>query len=146
MKKLLATLIAIILVSATAMARDVVSRNVKDLPAAAQTTLAKNFPKQKVNHIKIDKKTFGGADYDVILSNGTEIDFDSDGNWTEVDCGSQAVPSAFVLKAISDYVSKNFKGQKIVAVEKNSRSYEIELLNGTDLKFDRSGKFLKVDD
>lgn len=146
MKKILALLLTIAVCSITAAARDTISRNVADLPAKAQQTLSKNFPKQGVNHIKIDRKTFGGADYDVILNNGTEIDFNSDGEWTEVDCGKSAVPSGFVIKPIADYVKKNYPKQKIVTIEKNRNNYELELSNGVDLKFDRSGNFQRIDD
>lgn len=127
-------------------ARDRVSRNVKDLPAAAQTMLSKYFGGEKVNHIKIDKPTFGSTEYDVVLNDGTEVEFDSKGNWKEIDCGMKAVPDALVLKPIREYVKSTFKGQKIVNIEKKSNKYDIELQDGTDLEFDRSGRFLRIDD
>ncbi len=145
MKKLLLLFAALVLSVGAVAARDRVTTDVKALPQAAQTALAKYFPKTQVNHIKIDKDVFD-TDYDVVLENGTEIDFDKDGNIKEVDCGSSAVPDALVLKPIRDYVAKNFKGQKIVGLEVNRKDYEIQLSNGVDLKFDRSGKFLRIDD
>ena len=62
-----------------------------------------------------------------------------------MDCGNNAVPSSVVPKAISDYVSRNYKGQKIVELEINKNNYEVQLRNGLELKFDRSGRFLKAD-
>lgn len=146
MKKIISLMAAMLLVVISASARDRVSRNINDLPEAARTTLTKYFPKQGVNHIKIDDKTFGGADYDVILNNGTEVDFNSDGEWIEVDCGANAVPSGLVLKPISDYVARNFAKQKIVSIEKERNKYNVELQNGTELEFDRAGQFLRIDD
>lgn len=129
-----------------ASARDRVTRDSDVLPAEAKTMLKKYFPKIAVNHIKIDEHTFGGNDYDVVLNNGTEIDFDSKGMLKEIDCGIEAVPAGLILKPIRDYVAKNFNGQKIVSMDIKSRKYEIELLNGTDLEFDRAGNFLRIDD
>ncbi len=146
MKKLLSILMLAIIAVVPMTARDRNSRNVKDLPPAAQTMLNKYFGGEKVSHIKIDKPTFGSTEYDVILNNGTEIEFDAKGEWKEIDCGSNAVPKDLILKTIRDYVSSNFKGQKIVNIEKQRNKYQIELQNGTDLEFDRAGRFLRIDD
>lgn len=145
MKKLIASIALVMMGALTMMARDRVTTNVNELPAVAQATLNKYFAKSKVNHIKIDKKTFGGADYDVVLDNGTEIEFDSNGNWKEIDCGMNKVPDGIILKPISDYVKKNFKGAKIVSIEVSRNKYDIELADGTDLEFDRDGTFRRID-
>lgn len=146
MKKLLA-LIAVVLLSVGALqAKDRVSSDINVLPKNAQVLIKKHFSKVGVNHIKIDEDILGKKDYDVILDNGTEIEFDKNGNLKEIDCGNRAVPSALVLKPISQYVSKNFKGQKIVSVDVNRNDYKIELSNGVELKFDRVGNFLRIDD
>lgn len=145
MKKYLSIFVALILGLASAQARDVISRNVADLPASARTTLTKYFPKKSVNHIKIDKKLVGNTDYEVILNDGTEVDFDHNGNWKEIDMGSNAVPEALLPKALVNYVRKNYKGTKIIGVDKKNNKYEIELSNGLDLEFDRAGNFLRID-
>lgn len=134
-----------ILAIAPMAARDRVYQNVNVLPATAQATLNRYFAKTPVNHIKVDKKTFGGTEYDVILNDGTQIEFDSKGNWKEIDCGSRGVPDGLVLKPITDYVKRNFKGQKIVGIDVNKNNYEIELSNGVEIQFDRAGNFKKVD-
>lgn len=146
MKKLLLTLLAIVATMGAAVARDKVSRDVTDLPKEAQITLSRYFPKAGVSHIKIEKQTFGGTEYDVILVNGTEVEFDGDGKWTEIDCGHNAVPDALIMKPIRDYVAKNYKGMKIVKISIERSKYEVELSNGLDLDFSRSGEFLRIDD
>lgn len=145
MKKIISILIVAFAFSMTLAARDVVTRNINVLPAQAVATLNKYFSKVKVNHIKIDKKTFGGADYDVVLTNGTEIEFDSDGNWKEIDCGMNKVPQGFVLPAIVNHVKKYYKGESIVAIEKDRNKYEVELTDGSELEFDRAGNFRRAD-
>lgn len=126
-------------------ARDIVSRNLNDLPATAQSMLKKHFTSKKVNHIKIDKKIVGQTEYDVILNDGTEIDFNGKGEWEEIKMGNKAIPSNILPSNIYNYVKKNHKGAKIVTVEKSRSKYEVELNNGLDLEFDRSGNFLRQD-
>lgn len=145
MKRLLALVLMAIMTVGAIVARDKVYYNDSCLPQSAKTILSRNF-KSKVHHVKVDKKTFGGDEYEVVLQNGTEIDFDSDGNWKEIDCGKSGVPSSLVLKPIATYVKKNFNNSPIVKIEVDRNHYEVELLNGAELKFDRSGRFLKVDD
>lgn len=146
MKKFIAIVAAFVMLALPMAAKDRIYHNSDPLPSAAKTTLKKNFPKQTVNRIKVESHFIGGDEYEVILSNGTEIEFDKDGEWKEVDCGHVAVPGAFVLKSIAQYVGRNYSGQKIVKVSKERNKYEIELSSGLDLEFDRSGKFLRVDD
>lgn len=143
MKKFILLITLIIGIGCSMSAREYVTTNVSELPSKAQTFLKQNF-KKGVNHIKVDKKS-RSAEYDVILNDGTEIEFDESGSWKSVECGVNAVPSSIIPKAISTYVSKNYKGQKIVEIEVERRGYEVKLGNGMDLKFDRAGNFIRVD-
>lgn len=146
MKKLFAVLALMVMAIGSLYARDRVTTDVTELPVTAQKLLKSYYPKTGVNHIKIDTNILGVEGYDVILDDGTELDFDKNGELDEIDCGSREVPSGLVLKPIREYVAKNFSGRKIVSMDVNSRKYDIELSDGTDLEFDRSGRFLKVDD
>lgn len=144
MKKLITFMLCLCLGIGLASARERISRNANDLPQKARTTLA-NYFKAGVNHIKIESKAFGGNEYDVILNDGTEVEFDSRGEWKEIDCGTKAVPSKLILPAIAKYVKQNYPSGTIVKIEVGSRHYEVELNNGIDLKFGRDGRFQKVD-
>ncbi len=146
MKKLLFVIVAMCMCVGLAQARDNYSRDASVLPAAAQSTI-KTHCKGKVNLVKIDK-TLGRVDeYEVILTDGTEIDFDRNGNWTSVEVGANAsVPSGFVPEGVANYVKQNHKGQRIVGIDRERRGYEVELSNGIEMKFDNDGKFLRYDD
>jgi len=126
-------------------ARERVVYDISELPQAARVTLNKFFKGTKVNHIKIETGLFGGTEYEVTLDNGCEIEFDGKGNYTEVDCGYRGVPDNLLLKSIRDYVNKNYNGQKIGKLKVKKNKYEVELMNGTELEFDRSGRFLRED-
>lgn len=144
-KKIVFILIAMIGVSVSAMAKDTFTRDVNVLPKAAQTVISNNF-KAKVNLIEIDKELGRISEYEVILNDGTEISFDRDGNWKNVEVGKNGkIPGSFIPKTISDYVKKNQPGQKILGIEKNRSGFEVEISNGIEMKFDKDGNFIKYD-
>lgn len=145
LKRLLIALAAVICISA-AVARDTYARDASVLPKAAQTTLSQNF-KARVSVVKIDKDFGRISDYEVILTDGTEITFDRNGNWENVEVGKNGtIPSAFIPSSIADYVRTNMSGQKIAGIEKERTGYDVELANGVDMKFDKNGNFVRYDE
>lgn len=146
MKKIVAMFIMAILTVQVAIAGDVVTKDVNQLPASARETIKKHFPQAKISYIKIDKDLLKSKTYEATLTNGTEIDFNSKGEWTDIDCKKAAVPAAFVPASISQYVKENFAGHSVVKIERERKMYKVELNNGLDLNFDKMGAFLRMDD
>lgn len=145
-KKLLFLIIAVLGVSTAAMAKGSYAHDASVLPQAAQSVLANNF-KAKVSLVKVDKDFGRVSEYEVILTDGTEITFDRNGNWDEIEVSRNGIiPKTFIPDAISGYVAKNQPGQKIVGIDKSRKGYEIELANGVEMKFDTQGQFVKYDD
>ncbi len=146
MKKLMIALAMILGVATFSTAKDIYAHDASALPKAAQTTIANNF-KAKVSLVKIDKDWGRVSEYDAILTDGTEISFDSKGNWENVEVSNtKSVPAAFVPQAILNFIAKQQPGQRIVGIDRDRRGYEVELSNGIDIKFDKAGKFLSYDD
>ncbi|MDE6379798.1 MAG: PepSY-like domain-containing protein [Muribaculaceae bacterium] len=144
MRKLL-VILAVIIGVFTSSARNNYSHNPADLPTAAQTILKNNF-KAGVSHIKIEKDFGKIKEYDVVLTDGTEVTFDSHGNWKDIEVKLKgSVPASLVPKAITDYVKQNQKSAKITGIEKNRSGYEVELSNGVEMKFNSEGQFLRYD-
>lgn len=145
MKKIL-FLLALVTTMFAASARDTYSYDVNTLPVAARTTLKNNF-KAKVNHIKIDKDLGRISEYDVVLTDGSEITFDRDGNWKEVEVArTSSVPKGLVPTAIATYVKQNQNKANIIGIEKDRHGYTVDLSNGVEMKFNSDGKFLRYDD
>lgn len=146
MKKIVLMLAMALGLTFAASARDTYAHDASVLPEAARTTISNNF-KAKVSVVKIEK-TLGRVDeYDVVLTDGSEISFDRDGNWDNVEVAKTAsVPGGFVPRAVSEYVKKNHSGTRVVGIEKERSGYEVELSNGIDMKFDKSGNFVRYDD
>ena len=145
MKKILLASVMALIAVFVVNARDIISRNMADLPATAQNTLKQNF-KSGISVIRIDKDLLGVSEYEVILKDGTDLTFDRDGVWQEVEMAmGKRVPDSMVPKAILNFIKVNNKGRKIIGIEKNRKSYEVQLDNGVELKFDRAGNFLRYD-
>lgn len=129
----------------SASARDTYSHDVNILPAAARATIKNNF-KSEVSHIKIEKDWGRVSEYDVVLTDGSEITFDRNGNWKTVEVRRNAsVPSVFIPSAIATYIKQNQNNVAIIGIEKKRSGYEVELSNGVDMVFNSHGKFLKYD-
>lgn len=111
------------------------------LPDQAKEFVAQYFPDAAIIAAKTD-----GNEYDVLLSNGTKIDFDKTGEWQDVDAPRGAVlPAGFYPSAIDDYVAANYQGSGINEISKETRGYDVELTSGVDLVFDTAGQFVSVD-
>lgn len=111
------------------------------LPDQAKEFVAKYFPSAAIVAAKTD-----GKEYDVALSDGTQIEFDSAGQWLDVDAPRGGyLPSGFYPEGIDEYISLNYNGFGINEISKETGGYDVELVNGVDLKFDADGQFISLD-
>lgn len=116
------------------------------LPVAAKDVLKKNF-KSEVSVVKVSEQFNRVMEYEVILNNGTEVTFDSKGNWKEIEVNRNSkIPASIIPDDISKYVKANHNGANIVGLEKKRDTYDVELSNGVEMKFDLKGHFLRYDD
>ena len=119
---------------------------VDKLPANAQQFLAEHFKGLNVAFVVEDPK-MTGSEYEVTYTDRTEVDFNSQGEWTSVECKYNAVPVSVVPQKIADYVAKsNFPGQQIKKIERNAYTWEIELSGGLEIKFDMQFNVIGYDD
>lgn len=118
--------------------------NVNELPAKAQTLLSKHFKGQKVMLATIESGVVSRS-YDVVLRNGTKLEFDKQGNLTEIDCKQGIVPSQLIPQPIKNYLKKNYRGEAVRKIELNKKEYEVELTNGIDLTFNKHFQLIDID-
>lgn len=146
MKKLfLFSVIALLAVQVT-YATDVVTKDESKLPVPAKTFLNQHFSDAKISYIKIENEFPLGKKYEVVLTNGVEIDFDNKGEWKDIDCKRDEVPAALIPSYASNYVAANFVGEFITKIEKDRHGIEVELNNDLSIKFDNKGNFKRLDD
>lgn len=115
-----------------------------ELPQPAQMFVKKYFGAQKVAMTKVDKD-FLDASYDVVFTNGQKVEFDKKGNWKEVQCRNQAVPSAIIPPQILKYVESTYPQVNVVRIEKDRYEYEVYLSNRWELKFDMQFNLIDMD-
>ena len=121
--------VTLIVSSAWADRKDVVTDDISKLPPAARTFIQKHFPNIPVSYLKIEKEFFSKT-YDVILTNGYDLEFDEDGAWIEIDCNKDSVPADIIPKKIYQYYKNKFAQYKIIKVEKEKKEYQIKLSSG----------------
>ena len=79
MKKILSLLVLAIVAVQFSWAADVITKDMNQLPLPARNFINRHFTKPEVSHIKIDKEMLEATKYEVLLTDGTEIEFDSKG-------------------------------------------------------------------
>lgn len=113
----------------------------EELPQNARDFLTQNFP--DAEYVVLTKEEDDGkTEYEIKMANRIEIDFDADGNWTSIDANRQQIPDGLIPEAILAYVQDHYQNAFITEIEKEGKTFEVELSDDTDLKFDAEGKFL----
>ena len=116
---------------------------VNALPVKAQTLLSNHF-NQKVMLATTESGVVSRS-YDVVLQNGTKLEFDKKGNLTEIDCKRGIVPALLIPQAIKNYLKDNYAEQSVKKIEMNKNEYEVELTNGLDLTFNKHFQLIDID-
>ena len=115
------------------------------VPAEIQSFVQQYFPGKTISYAERDLEWFTYK-YDVVLSDGTELNFDTDNEWDKIDTKLAAVPATLVPAPIATYVNTNFPGVAITKVDKEFSGYDVELANGLELKFNKQGALTEMDD
>lgn len=140
----LSLLLTITLVSVSCEKEKIVG--IDDLPATGATFLKEHFNNVVVLSVTKEKEGLAGTEYKVLLDNRTEVTFDKNGNWKEVDAADNiAIPITFILPAIVNYVNTNYPNADFNSIERENGNFDVELSNGLDLVFNNQGNFVRID-
>tara|TARA_R100001369_G_scaffold92902_1_gene141216 strand:- start:34523 stop:35260 length:738 start_codon:yes stop_codon:yes gene_type:complete len=106
-----------------------------------------NYPNLTI----VEAEEEDNGNIEITLSDGTELVFDSAGNFLgedndqDDDFGDHNVNISDLPKSITDFITANYPGISIEEAEiENNGNYEIELENDVELIFDADGNFLGV--
>ncbi len=143
MKSLLFAFIALFAVTTANASEKVISE--KELPLKTREFIKTHFADDKISIATVESDIFD-KDYKVILTSGTKLEFDSKGNWTEIECkGENSVPEAIIPKKISEYLKSNHKSNTVVKIERSKKRIEVELNNDIELTFNLNGELVEFD-
>ncbi|MBF4491016.1 PepSY-like domain-containing protein [Flavobacterium sp. MR2016-29] len=115
---------------------------VSELPKPAQEFLKKYFSNTSVEIAKKDAE-HGEKGFEVILKDGTEVEFWKDGSYREVDGDGKPIPTGFIPKVINDYVAQHYPNEKITHIDYGHKDLDVDLTNKIDLEFTKEGQILK---
>lgn len=118
--------------------------NKSQLPAQAQQFLNENFSGVKISYAK-QEKDFLSRSYEVMLADGTKLEFSSKGNWEEVDCRYGEVPTNIIPAPIAKYIKDNYPNEKVLKIERDRSNYELKLSNRLELTFNQDFKIIDID-
>lgn len=118
--------------------------NVSQLPEKAQTFLTTYFPEAKVS---LARKEFDVTElsYDVIFTNGSKVEFDRKGEWTEVDCLTQPLPAGIVPATIEKAIKEQYPDAKATKIERDRREIDVKLSNRVELTFNKKMQLIDID-
>ena len=118
--------------------------SVNTLPTKAQILLTNYFGNQKVALATIESGVVNKS-YDVVLQNGTKLEFNKKGELTEIDCKQGVVPVNLIPLSIKNYLQNNYPGQSVKKLEIKKNEYEVELSNGMDFTFNKHFQLIDID-
>ena len=144
MKKVISVLAVLLLALGVACAKVDRPIKIEELPATAQNLLKTYFSNSKISFAKVDDEILS-KEYEVMLTDGTKIEFDGKGDWESIDCKYGAVPMAIVPNQIKDYITKNYPDVAVLKLDRDGRYYEVLLSNRLELKFDKSFNLVDID-
>lgn len=119
------------------------------LPQPSQNFITQNFASEQVTKVEKNDSWYNWDKdemYEVRLGNGIKLDFNKEGEVTEIDSKEgTTIPPEALPEAIRTYLSSNESNAAIVSWEKDDDEQEVQLADGRELEFDANGKFLKED-
>lgn len=128
MKKIVVLFVSMLVLATTASAGNDKPIQVSQLPQTAQQFIKKYFGDRKVAFAK-EESDFRKS-YEIAFKNGDKIEFDRKGEWTDIDC---------------KYSADNYPDNKIVQIERDTRSTEVKLDNRMEIKFDKQHRVIEMD-
>ena len=145
MKKWMFIIVAMLAFNVVAWADKDKPIKVSEMPKAALVFIETHFPGKSIAIVKVDKD-FKEKNYEVIFTNGDEVEFDKKGKWTKVECKQDQVPEALIPEGIQKYVSQHYPNTKIVKIElADHKGYEVDLDNGLEIEFDKKMHVRDID-
>lgn len=132
---------------------DVIIQDFSTIPESAQqfvknhfSGVNETFDETTIRQMKREKN----GEYEIIFTNGIEIDFYANGVWKEIDTNGNILPNSIAMlipERALNYISSKYPSTMIEDIEKQglyseTQGFKIELRNDVDIYFDYQGNVL----
>lgn len=134
MKKIILPLF-MLLIPSLFFAKDIKVK-VSSLPSGIVSFVTKYYPSAKILSASQENDD---KDYNLKLSNGTELEFNQNSEWIEIKTRSK-IPAGILPQEISDYVKKVYPGKAVKSIEHSKSGYDIRLNGNKKFQLDNSFK------
>lgn len=144
MKKFL-VLITALLVGFYAKADNKVPVTLEQMPSPAQEFIKKHFAEKTLTFALLEKGLLG-KEYKILFTDGMTIEFDSKGNWKEIECKrGDTIPWEAVPAQIAQFITKTYPEAWIHGMDRDKRGYDVKLTNRIELKFNTDFAVIDMD-
>lgn len=128
-----------------------------DLPQVILDFITANYPNETITEAELENN----ENYEVELSDHTDLVFDADGNFLGIGVDQDDmddendeneneetnIDPATLPQIVLDYITANYPNETIIQAETESNgNYEVTLGNGIEVYFDSNGNFLRIGD
>lgn len=144
MKKTMLFLACVFTLITSACADNYQPINLSQLPEKAQTFLSTYFPDAKISLARKEIDVME-LSYDVIFTDGSKVEFDRKGNWTEVDCLTQPLPAGIVPDGINKVITTHYPAAQVTKIERDHREIDVKLNNRVELTFNKHLQLVDID-
>lgn len=114
-------------------------------PKNSQEFINQNFKGETIT-ASFQETDFFSKEYKVILSDGTRVEFNDKGEWTEIKTFNKGIAESLIPSKIGSYVATNFQNAMVKELKKNKKGFSVELANDIELEFDLNENFVRIDD
>ncbi len=133
--KLFISIASLMMLSSLILAAEDMAIQANQLPQNAQTFVKTNFPNDQIVYAEQDRQS-----YKVELSSGVEIDFDRQGNWTDVSGNNRPIPTKFIPTAVLNGVQSKYPQIEVMEISKEYNSYKLKLSNNREVYVSNNGQ------
>ena len=106
-----------------------------DLPSEARSFIENYFPSADILSI-VQEKEDGRKEYQVKLSDGTDMEFDEDGEWTNIECYFSPLPTGILPANVITKVEELHPEAYINGVEKELGGYVVDVTDAGGIDWD----------
>lgn len=128
---------SIMMISAMSIFAADIAIQANQLPKKAQDFVKSYFGNDPIVYAEQDRRS-----YKVELDSGIEIDFDKDGEWTDVSGDKKPLPTNFIPANVYNPVKAKYAQVAILEISKEYLSYKIKLGNNREVIVDNNGKII----